>query len=226
MVDQVVHPRLDALGCAEVHAVHLAHGFDLLPRARQADQAGVEFLQVGLQHRGRVAGGVAGDEDGEEGRVGGVGGWDGDGDEVEHLRHFVKLLRADVWAVGEAEVDLEGGRGPLAGAQMLSQYNFWCVGVLQHRSAILLSHLKLRRSTHQAKATLHLLLAVPLPPILVYELEFASDLGLPDTLGRLGDALSLHTLLLRPEVVYHADAGGQEDPHGHNGERLERGNRD
>ena len=30
----------------------------------------------------------------------------GRGDEVDHIGHFVQLFRADIWAVGEAEVDL------------------------------------------------------------------------------------------------------------------------
>ena len=55
---------------------------------------------------------------------------------------------------------------------------------------------------------------------MVHELELASDLRLSYALGRLGYPLSLHSLFLSPEIVYHADTCGQEYRHGDDGERL------
>ena len=124
MIDQVVHPRLHALRRAEVHAVHLAHRLDLLPRARQPDHAGVELLEVGFEDRGGIASGIAGDEDGEERRVGGRARWERNEDEVQHLGHFVELFRTDVGAVGEAEVDLEVQGVLSAGVQRTSRHDF------------------------------------------------------------------------------------------------------
>ena len=92
MIHQIIHPRLHSLGRTKIDAIRLTHIFDLLPGARQADNARVELGEVALQHGRGVAGGIAGDEDGEEwgflgrGRVGigegeagdGVGGLGGD----------------------------------------------------------------------------------------------------------------------------------------------------
>lgn len=70
MIDQIIHSRLRPLGRAEVDPVRLAHVLDLLPRPRQPHERRVEFFQVCFQHRGRVAGWIAGDEEGEDGGTG------------------------------------------------------------------------------------------------------------------------------------------------------------
>ena len=67
----------------------------------------MELLEIGFQNRRRIARWIAGYEDGKERWVGGCGRRERNGDEVQHLGHFVELFGADVGAVGEAEVDLE-----------------------------------------------------------------------------------------------------------------------
>ncbi len=75
----------------------------------------MEFGEVGFQHGGCVARGVAGYEDGEErgggrGGRGEGGGGDGvtpcGGDEVDDPGEFVEFVGADVGTVREAEIDL------------------------------------------------------------------------------------------------------------------------
>jgi len=76
MIHQIIHPRRRPLRRAEVDAVFSAHVLDLLPGAREADDRGVEFGEVAVQHGGRVPCGIAGYEDGEErGAWGGLWGW-------------------------------------------------------------------------------------------------------------------------------------------------------
>lgn len=70
MIDQIIHTLLDALRRAEIHSVFLTHVLDIFPRAREADEIGVEFGEIFFEDGGRVTRGVAGDEDGEE--LGGV----------------------------------------------------------------------------------------------------------------------------------------------------------
>lgn len=105
VVDEVVLARLDLGGSAEVDAVRLAHGLDLVVCARQADELGVELGQVLLEHLGGIARRIAGDEDRLE-SAGTLGLH-----LFEHGRHLVKLLGADVGAVAEAEVDLQESKG-------------------------------------------------------------------------------------------------------------------
>ena len=64
VIHQVIHPGLRPFGRAEIDPVLLAHVLDLLPRARQAQDAWVEFCEVGFQDGGRVARGIAGYEEG------------------------------------------------------------------------------------------------------------------------------------------------------------------
>ena len=67
----------------------------------------MELDEVGFQHGGRVARGIAGYEDGEEIGRGCGGGRKGGADKREHGGHFVEFFGADVGAVREAEVDLK-----------------------------------------------------------------------------------------------------------------------
>jgi hypothetical protein len=103
VVDEVVLARLHALRRREIHAICLAHIFDLLPGPREADQIGVELGKVRAQHGRCVAGRVACYEDGHHrgSRLGDFVAHD-----VDHASHLVKLFRADIWAVGETEVHL------------------------------------------------------------------------------------------------------------------------
>ena len=73
MIDQIILTLFDALRRTEINPIFLTHLLDLIPRSRQAYQSGVEFREVGLENRGRVARRVAGYEDGEEGGE----GWSG-----------------------------------------------------------------------------------------------------------------------------------------------------
>lgn len=100
VVYQIVLTRSHVLGRAKVHSVRLAHVLDLVVCARQADEGGVEFGQVLLQHLGGVAFRVTGDEDGQDG-AGALGL-----DQIKHAGHLVEFLRADIGAMGEAKVNL------------------------------------------------------------------------------------------------------------------------
>ena len=85
VIDQVILSHLRIRRRAEVHPILLAYILDLIPRARQAHEAGVEFFQVGAQHGRGVPGGIAGDEEGEQGSALGfvplVGGDEGGGED-------------------------------------------------------------------------------------------------------------------------------------------------
>ena len=108
MIHQIVHPRLHPFRRTEVHPVHLTYRFDLLPRTRQAYHTGMEFLEIGFQYRRGITSWVACYENGKKRRIRGRARRERHGDEVKHLRHFVEFFRADIWAVSEAKVDLEG----------------------------------------------------------------------------------------------------------------------
>lgn len=66
MVDQIILTLLDSLGRREVNPVFLTDVFDLFPRARQSNDARMEFREVGGQNGGGITGRVARNEDGEE----------------------------------------------------------------------------------------------------------------------------------------------------------------
>lgn len=103
VIHEVVLAGLDILRSTEVHTVLLADVLDLLVCASQADNAGVELLQVLAQHLGRITDGIASNENGhEELLVSGSGI-----DLIDDLGHLVQLIGADIGAVSEAEVDLE-----------------------------------------------------------------------------------------------------------------------
>jgi len=121
MIHQIIRPRRRPLRRTEINTVSLAHVFDLLPGAREADDGGVEFGEVAVQHGGGVARGVAGYEDGEEGGSWDGGGWlgrgrsdgrrgggggGGRGDEIDHPRHLIEFFGADIRAVREPEINL------------------------------------------------------------------------------------------------------------------------
>ena len=103
MVHKVVLAGLHILGGTEVHTVLLAHMLDLLVRASQADDAGVELLQILAQHLGRITDGIASNKDGHEELL--VPGRSLD--LLDDLGHLVQLIGADIGAVSEAEVDLK-----------------------------------------------------------------------------------------------------------------------
>jgi hypothetical protein len=100
MVHQIILALFHALRRAKVHAIRLARVLDLLVRARQADEVWVELLEVFFQDAGGVARGIAcyheGCQDGPAFRD----------HFVVHEGHFVEFVRADVRAVGEAEIYL------------------------------------------------------------------------------------------------------------------------
>ena len=100
VVHQIILSLLHPLRRAEVYPIRLAHTLDLLPTPRQANQVGMELLQVFLEHGRGVARRVAGDEHGHHlrhvlGRR---------LHQINHPRHLIQLLRADVRTVAEPKI--------------------------------------------------------------------------------------------------------------------------
>jgi hypothetical protein len=100
MVDEIILALLDHTWRAKVHPVRFAHLLDLLVRARQPNEIRVEFLQVLLEHLGVVARWVACNHEREQDGAALLDHF------VVHESHLVELVRADIGAVREAEVDL------------------------------------------------------------------------------------------------------------------------
>ena len=100
MIHQIILTGLHTRGRTKIHTVRFTRVLDLFVRARQADEIWVELREVLLEDGGCVARRVAGDHEGEQ--HGAAFG----GDFVVHEGHFVEFVRADVRAVGEAEVHL------------------------------------------------------------------------------------------------------------------------
>lgn len=103
MIDKVILAGIHILGGTEVHTVLFAHILDLLVCTGQADDVGVELLQVLAQHLGGIAGGVTSDENGQEDILALGGGLD----LVDDLGHLIQFIGTDIGAVSEAEVDLQ-----------------------------------------------------------------------------------------------------------------------
>ncbi len=116
VIHQVIHPWLHTLRRTKVHPIFLTHIPDLFPCSRQAHKTWMKFCQIMLQNSRCVSGRITSDEEGQKrsfaGRwidegVGADAVLRGGGDEIDHVGHLVKLIRADVWTVGEAEVNLD-----------------------------------------------------------------------------------------------------------------------
>lgn len=103
VVHQIVLARVHVLRCAEVHPVLLAHILHLLVRASQADNVPVELLEIRAQHFGGIASRIAGNKDRQKDvlALGSLLHL------VNNLGHLIQLIRADIGAVREAEVNLE-----------------------------------------------------------------------------------------------------------------------
>lgn len=100
MINQIILAGLDTRRRTKVDPIRLARILDLVVLARQADEVRMELCEIVLEHFGRVARGIACDHEGEQDFAALLG------DFVVHEGHFVEFVRADVRAVGEAEVDL------------------------------------------------------------------------------------------------------------------------
>jgi hypothetical protein len=101
MIHQVILAGLDSLRRAEIYSVCFTDCFYLFPGPGQSYERGVEFRKVGFHDCWGIAGRIARYENGTQHP--GVRFLD----EVDHVGHFVEFFGADVWAVGEAEVDLD-----------------------------------------------------------------------------------------------------------------------
>mmetsp|Transcript_9751 Transcript_9751/g.25174 ORF Transcript_9751/g.25174 Transcript_9751/m.25174 type:complete len:235 (+) Transcript_9751:501-1205(+) len=101
VVEQVV-PAFDLIGSGfrEVHTVCAARLLDLVVVPRQRDEAWMEasLREVGLQAFPCIARWVDGDEDGLDGLSLGF-------ETIQHARHFVELIWANVWTLGEPKVE-------------------------------------------------------------------------------------------------------------------------
>lgn len=99
VIHQVVLARLDIRRRGEINSVRLASLLHLLILSRQPQHIIVELLQIALHDFWRVPRGIACDEHGQHGVPVLLL------DVVNHAGHLVQLFRADVRAVGEAEID-------------------------------------------------------------------------------------------------------------------------
>jgi len=110
MIHQVVLTLLHVLRCRKINSVFLAYVLNLLPGTSETDNGRVELREVFGKNTRGIARWITCYEDGEEGWQGRRGfgrGEKGRGvDKVDHLGHFVQFFRADVWTMGESEVDL------------------------------------------------------------------------------------------------------------------------
>jgi arginine/ornithine N-succinyltransferase beta subunit len=102
VIYKVILSRLHTTWCAKVHSVRFARALNLFVAARQANELRVKLFQVLLQNLRVVARGVACDHEREEYFAALLNHL------VVHEGHFVEFVRADIGAVGETEVDLQG----------------------------------------------------------------------------------------------------------------------
>lgn len=105
VVHQVVFSGRCVARCAKVHPVRLAHGLDVVVGTRQPNKFGVELGQILLQLRGAVARGIA------RHKYAIKFARDFLVDRVMHDGHLVEFFGANVRAVSEAKVDLDGREG-------------------------------------------------------------------------------------------------------------------
>jgi len=101
MIHQIILPRFHIRRRRKIYPISLAGRLDLPPRARQAYQIGMEFLQVFLRHRRRISCRVASYEDRSHDVAAGFF------DEVDHLGHLVEFFGADVGTVCKSKIDLQ-----------------------------------------------------------------------------------------------------------------------
>ena len=99
VVDQVILPRLHVRRRREVHPELLTRILDLLPLAREAQQVGMELSQVLLDDLRRVPRWITRNKDGQQDALAVVFLHI-----INHARHFVQFLGADIRTVREAKV--------------------------------------------------------------------------------------------------------------------------
>ena len=154
----------------EVDAVGFAHCFHLFPGAGEADEGGVEFEEVGFDDGGGVAVGVAGDEDG--GQDFAAFGFDN----VDHFGHLVELVRADVGAVGEAEIHLFGS---VVGVSFCTLLPSGETRIRWFRRT-LISSLEVKSCAYQCELPFYICTRKPLP-VLIDQVKVSSYPRPPDT---------------------------------------------
>jgi hypothetical protein len=192
VVDEVILAGIHILRRTEVDTVLLANILDLLVCAGQADNAGVEFLQIIAQDVWCIANRVAGDKYGQEealilGRC---------LDLLNDLSHLVELIRANIGAVSEAKVDLEMSGMVSANIPMMPPANSSFV-----------------RNTYEAVFALQILCG-KLLPVKVLQHKRTANLRPSNTLAHLRHALPFQTGFLNAEVEHHTSTGQHEEQRG------------
>ena len=102
MIDQIILTRLNILRRTEINPILLANMLNLVISTRQAQNPRMELLQISAEDLGRISGRIAGDENRLEDFI----VLSLCTDAVNDSSHFVELIRTDIGAVSEAEVDL------------------------------------------------------------------------------------------------------------------------
>jgi len=189
MIHQIILSRLHTRRRRKINPILLARLLDVLVSTRQTHDIRMEFLEVFFQDGGSVARRIAGYHDREDHVSAFCFHL------VDHFGHFVEFVWADVWAVGEAEVDL--------------QFSHTLVSV----PFFLWRGRKERFRTYQRILPMHILMR-KLMSILINQIKRASNLRSPYPLRLLRNPLSRQPLLLVVEVCPHARAGGNEKDRG------------
>jgi len=98
VIYKVILTRFHIRWRGEVHSVGLAHVLDFLPSPCHPEHVRMKFGEVPTYHLRRISCWVATDEDWQHHvAMHGL-------DPINHARHLIQLLGADIWAVREPEI--------------------------------------------------------------------------------------------------------------------------